>query len=392
MRTPRPHSFPFLVRCGLLALAVVHAGVAEAHRVSSVSLISYLDTAKRTYVLDAAMEVVPSEEQALNDQISPEDAAREFAQEYLVVMFDRQDQKPEMEIRIEDASDKDTPPELRRQQVLTKLTGAIPETAKEFLLYLDPRCPMAVVMVVVKDGQPSRRMQVVLAGEYSRPVSVAPLAEGDPFAAEKAPPAAENTPVSEAKPGSGAGISAPKTGSGALRSGWRSYLHGGGRPWLLAIGIFLLTLGRRSVFLQVATLLAVQSLVIALAAWRIIPVPAWSPVALALMVTVISGEALFHRHLRWWRLPIVAAAAALSGYEIAGTIPFQLSFARDPFGTREVISFLLGTESAFLLVAVLTASILLLLSRFNWYRRAVVPTVAVIVIGYALFSGLEKFL
>src|SRR5690606_19091248 len=105
---------------------------------SSVSLVSRLDTKERTYVLEAAMEVVPSEDAAQNDQISPEDAAREFSS-YLVVMFDRAEQEPTMEIAVEETSDADTPPELRRQQVITTLSGKIPEGAGEFLLYLDPR-------------------------------------------------------------------------------------------------------------------------------------------------------------------------------------------------------------------------------------------------------------
>ena len=70
----------------LLVLFLTERG--QSHQVSSVSLISHLDTEKRTYLLDAAMEVVPSIDQAVNDQISPEDAAREFAKEYLEILFD----------------------------------------------------------------------------------------------------------------------------------------------------------------------------------------------------------------------------------------------------------------------------------------------------------------
>jgi hypothetical protein len=265
----------------MLALVLLPVA-AQAHRVSSVSLISYLNTEKNTYVLDAAMEVVPSEEQALNDQISPEDAAREFAQEYLVVMFDRNDQKPEMSIETVDSSDEATPQELRRQQVLTKLTGAIPEGAKEFLLYLDPRCPMAVVMVVIKDEKPSRRMQVILAGEYSRPVSVAPIVEGDPFPGENGGTAKAAVEPAPTVAVASDPTAVPETvskgeGKAAFLAGWRSFLQGSWLPWLLTIGIFLLTLGRKNVFVQIAALLVTQGLVIALAAWKLIPVVAWAP-------------------------------------------------------------------------------------------------------------------
>ena len=392
MSIKRPLPFPGLARYGLLLLALLCTGVVEAHRVSSVSLISYLDTVKRTYVLDVAMEVVPSEDPALNDQISPEDAAREFAQDFLVVMFDRKDQKPELEIHIEETSDQETPPELRRRQVLTKLSGTIPEGAGEFLLYLDPRCPMAVVMVVVKDSQPSRRMQVVLAGEFSRPVSVVPISEGDPFTGEKEPPVPAPAVQSAAVPGSEGKETAAGARPGALASGWNSFLLGSFLPWLLTISIFLLTPGRRSVFLQIATLLVAQSLVIALAVWKLIPVPDWTSTALVLLIAAISFEALFHCRVRWWRLPLVAVAGALSGGDIAGTIPFRLSFAADAFTAGEVVRFILGTESAFVFVSLISAATFIPLSRFEWYRRAVVQPVAVVLVGYALFAGAEKFL
>ncbi len=380
----------------MLALVLLPVA-AQAHRVSSVSLISYLNTEKNTYVLDAAMEVVPSEEQALNDQISPEDAAREFAQEYLVVMFDSNDQKPEMSIETVDSSDEATPQELRRQQVLTKLTGAIPEGAKEFLLYLDPRCPMAVVMVVIKDEKPSRRMQVILAGEYSRPVSIAPIVEGDPFPAENggtAKAAVEPAPtVAVASDPTAVPETVSKDeGKAAFLAGWRSFLQGSWLPWLLTIGIFLLTLGRKNVFVQIAALLVTQGLVVSLAAWKLIPVVAWAPLALVGIVAVICGETLFHRHVRAWRLPLVIAGGVLSGYVIASSLPFATIFGKDGAGTGDVIFYLLGTESALVLVALVSAAVLLPLSRFEWYRRSVVQPVAIVLIGFAIFSGVEKYL
>lgn len=398
MRTTPPRLRTCFARClvAACALALLPAAL-QAHRVSSVSLISYLNTEEKTYVLDAAMEVVPSEEQELNDQISPEDAAREFAQDYLVIMFDQQDQKPEMKIEIVDSSDEDTPEELRRQQVLTKLTGKIPDGAKEFLLYLDPRCPMAVVMVVIKDEQPSRRMQVILAGEYSRPVSVAPIVEGDPFAGEKSDAAGETPASSPAvataqEPENGSAAPPQGRGKAAFLAGWRSFLQGSWLPWLLTVGIFLLTLGRRTVFTQIAVLLVTQSLVVALAAWKLIPVPAWASTVLVLVIAVICGEALFHRHVRAWRLPLVAAGGLLAGFDLAGSLPFTTLFGKNDAGTGEVIFYLLGTESALVLVALVSAAVLLPLSRFEWYRRSVVQPVAIVLTGFAIFAGVEKYL
>jgi len=365
-----------------MLLAGVFVGPIHAHRVSSVSLISYLDTEGRTYILDAAMEIVPSEDAAVNDQISPEDAAREFAS-YLNVMFDEAQQTPKMEISIVETSDAETPVELRRQQVLTKLTGTIPGGAKEFLLYLDPRCPMAVVMVVIKDDQPSRRMQVILSGEYSRPVSVLPVEAGDPFqaASEKAK-----------APAPAPGVTPEVRPIGAFTAGWRAFLHVSVLPSLLFIGTLLLILGRQSVFIQIAILLAGQGLVVGLASWSLIPVPGWSGTALAGLTAILTLEALFHRRLCWWRYPILAAAGLGLGCFLAGTSHFG-SFAADTEkGLGRVILCLLGTEAAAVLVTLAAASILLSLSRFEWYRKSVVTPLAVIIAGYAIFAAVEVYL
>lgn len=393
---PSLRGFLFLFLCVLSI--VLRPPSAQAHRVSSVSLISYLNTKDRTYTLDAAMEVVPSEDPALNDQISPEDAAREFAS-YLIVMFDQAEQKPEMEISVEETSDEDTPEELRRRQVLTKMKGKFPESAKEFLLYLDPRCPMAVVMVVVKDEQPSRRMQVILAGEYSRPVSVLPTEEGDPFtqssegaAAPTAPGAAPATAPALEAPASTSGPAAPTPTISAFTSGWRSFLHESALPAALVIGMLLLTLGRTSVLWQAGAILLGQGLAVAAAAWGLVTVPSWSWMGLAAVVGVVAIEALLHHQVKPWRYPLVAVGGIFLGLSLIDTDAYRGLIAGGDLGTGRLILFLLGTEAAFFLVILVGAANLLSLSRFAWYRKSVVTPLAVLVAGYGLFTIVERFL
>lgn len=376
-----PISFLWILCVGL------YVQPAQAHRVSSVSLISYLNTKDHTYTLDAAMEVVPSEDPAVNDQVSPEDAAREFAS-YLIVMFDKAEQKPEMEISVQETSDKDTPEELRRRQVLTKLKGKIPDEAKEFLLYLDPRCPMAVVMVVVKDDQPSRRMQVILAGEYSRPVSVLPVEEGDPFTKETVgtAPAAAAAATEESVP-------EEKIGPvGAFASGWRAFLHESVLPALLIIAMLLLTLGRTSVLWQAATLLLAQGLAVSLAAWGLVLAPSWVWTGLAAVASVVAIEALLHHQVKPWRYPLIAAGGIFLGLALIDTSAYRELISGADLGTGRLILFLLGTEAAFFLVALVAAANLLSLSRFDWYRKSVVTPLAVIAAGYGLFTIVERFL
>lgn len=385
----------------ILAAAALVPGWGAAHQVSSVSLIANIDTEKQTYLLDAAMEVVPSEDPALNDQIPPERAARDFAEDYLSILFDEQEMHPDLDIELIDASDENTPDALQRRQVTTKMGGKIPEGAKEFLLYLDPSCPMAVVMVVIKDNRPSRRMQVVLAGEYSRPVSVEPVIEGDPFdgkegkakeSAASAKPEAEKKAVEKA-PEPAAEETAETESTPELASGWKSFFDGSCLALLLLIGILLLTTRGRPVIVQVAVLLIFQSLSLALAAWDILRPIQQSETILAVLIAAISIEAVFHRDLKWWRCVLVAGAGWVSGWHLAETAPFRAVFqAGQPPATTDVMEFLVGVELAFIAVGVAAAAILLFLNRFPWYRQWVVQPLAVFVTAFALFRVVDSFL
>lgn len=392
-------AWPGLFLFAALLLAPV---CSRAHRVSSVSLLAYLDSKERSYRLDLAMEVVPSEDPAENDRISPEDAAREFAG-FLKILFDEKEQKPEMKIHLESTSDAETPPELRRQQVMTELKGPIPDGAGDFLLYLDPRCPMAVVMVAMVDGDlGARRMQVILSGEYSRPIPVGSIVEGDPFEAEQPPTAAKSAAASESgsdvaaagrspSPDGPSG-SAPAPAAGGLRLGWRAFFRESLLPSFLAVGMLLLTLGRTSVLWQAGCLLGASGLVSVGAAFSLLPAPEWAAPVLALLVAAIALEALWHRHVRFWRYPLVLGAGAALGLFLAGTGAHRVLFATPETGPVDIVLFLLGTQSAFAAVVLGAASVLLPLSRFESYRKAIVAPLAVLIGGGSLFLTVERFL
>ncbi|MDF1861630.1 MAG: hypothetical protein P1U87_15545 [Verrucomicrobiales bacterium] len=384
---------PFLR--GALCVLVVHFLLASAfaHQVSSVSLISHLDTEKRVYLLDAAMEVVPSVDQILNDQISPEDAARQFAEEFLEIRFDDEEVTPELEISIETASDENTPAELQRQQVLVKMSGEFPPGAREFLLYLDPSCPMAVVMVAIKDDRPSRRMQVILAGEYSRPVNIEPLVEGDPFTASKEQPAkaeemaSEPAAVTETGEGS---TSAPP--AHPIISGWLGFFAGSFLPILFPVAILLLTLERTAAFGQIAALLIGQCLALALVSWGIIGVALWTSALAGLMLAAVSIEAIFRRTCGWWRYAIAFLSGSLSGILISNSSPFLDLFSRGgKTSMSDLIGFVLGTEMGLIASALVGAGLLLFLSRFDWYRQAIVHLLAVLFAAYGSYLAVERF-
>lgn len=368
---------------------------ARAHKVSSVSLISHLDTGEKTYLLDAAMEVVPSEDAELNDQIPPEEAARIFAEEYLAIFFDEAEQSPELEIRIEESSDAETPEALQRKQVLVQMKGSIPDGAKDFLLYLDPTCPMAVVMVVIKDNQPSRRMQVILAGEYSRPVNVQPLVEGDPFA--KGDPAPGPAGKGEAEPPEGDAKGEEVPGAekivGAFGGGWVGVFEVSLLPALLVVCVFLPALSRKSVFPQVAGVLLGHSLGIALALLELWSAGEATETILAVLVALLALDSLIHQGCRYWRVAMIAVAGLFCGQLVAGfTETGRALLAMESADLGEVIEFVAGSELALVVVGLVVATVFLLLGRFDWYRKSVIQPVAALLVAYGIFVAVERFL
>jgi len=369
----------------VLLAGLSFGGSAFAHKVSSVSLIAHLDTEGGTYLLDAAMAVIPSEEQTLNDQISPEDAARQFAEEYLVVLFDEDEQTPELEIERINTSDEETPEELQQQELIVKMKGVIPEGAKEYLLYLDPTSPMAVVMVVVKDEKPERRMQVILAGEYSRPVNIQPVVEGDPFEGNAS---ASNALRGEAGE-SGEEVQAKERGafvSGLLGVFWGSLLL-----VLLPAVILLLTMKGWSAVLQVAAILVGQSTVISLSVWGLMSQIPLASAILGGLLALIAFEAFVNRKLRWWRLLVLVVAGAMAGALLSQTGDFHRLFVEpESFGFGQLVLYVTGTELAVVLVTLSVAGALLILNRFDWYEKSVVQPLAALVGAYGVFEAIAK--
>lgn len=386
-----PRFRPFRGAC-FVWLSTLISGLAGptlmAHQVSSVSLIASFETGKARYELDAAMEVIPSEEDALNETISPEDAAREFATEYLTILFDEEEVTPEMSISIERTSDEQTPEELQREQVIVNLTGAIPPGREEFLLYLDPSCPMAVVMVVVKDERPARRMQVVLAGEYSRPVNILPVIEEDPFHLPEAGKA-KGGEEKEASPDPSGETVAADSGAGfaAVLAGGRAFFSVSPIPMLFVLSLFLLSPRRKPVFLSVAGFLIGLSLSISLRGWKLMPEVGMAVAVAGILLAALGIEALVHGTFRWWRVGLFALAGFGSGLILAASGPFRaaLSAASDAESFPGVIAFLFGAELAAVAGGFLAGLFLRSLYRFSWYQKSVVQPLAVVVTGVGLY-------
>lgn len=85
-----------LLTCLLIgALLTAPLWDALAHKVSAVRVVSHFDTKEQTFKVEMAMEVIPSSDEELNEQISPEEATLEMADNALQLKFGEQTIKPE---------------------------------------------------------------------------------------------------------------------------------------------------------------------------------------------------------------------------------------------------------------------------------------------------------
>jgi hypothetical protein len=100
-------------------------------------------------------------------------------------------------------------------------------------------------------------------------------------------------------------------------------------------------------------------------------------------------------------LPVAAWADALQAWVIRNrATSFVFSGLFRPLGALAASALsvtlalleTLGWPGVLVLVALGSAAVLLPLSRFDWYRRSVVQPVAIVLIGFAIFAGVEKYL
>ncbi|NOY00327.1 MAG: hypothetical protein GXP30_11415 [Verrucomicrobia bacterium] len=164
-----------------------------AHKVTAVSVVSKFDTKARKYSIELAMDIYPSEDPAINDEVSPQQAADFFSTEALDLFFG--DIQIEPQAKSELFKDPEADPEIQevKVKVLVTLSGEIPKDAGNFTLRVSPDTTAAVVMVTFKDGIPGRRAEVLYPGEFSSPVEVSEIIEGDPFEGVEDLPAGERS-------------------------------------------------------------------------------------------------------------------------------------------------------------------------------------------------------
>ncbi len=405
----------------LLLVFTIFAESIFAHKVTAVSVVSKFDTKGRTYSVELAMDIYPSEDPAMNDKVSPQQAADFFSNEALVLFFGDTQVKPQAKSELFKDPDADPEIEEERVKVLVTLSGKIPEDAGHFTLRVSPDTTAAVVMVTFKDGKPGRRAEVLYPGEFSSPVNVAAGIEADPFekaAGDEAESklAERATVVDEGKtPGvekADEEVPKPKTpdseslagSSEPGQSSMRDFIEIGFRSFfskpryeaaLLALCFFFFSRAGRDLFFQWAMFVVVFTLALGIAVFGVVSISGmtWASEVLLswvipLGIVVLALENLFAEKLRWWRLAIVALLALTMGavYSMTlGLAGISASSVGEAFA-----GFNLGFQVAQLSTLAAAALLVVPFRQRDWYRKSVALPASVLVAGVALYWIIEQ--
>lgn len=383
---------------------------AFAHKVSHVSVGASFETQARTFSIEMAMEVDPTDDAALNAQISPEQAATTFATEVLSLYFGDTELNVAPEIRVIEPEPEDIDPNFPdRTRLVATLAGGIPEEADYFTLHLSEDNEAAAIMIHFVDGEAGRRAEVLYPGEFSNPIYLRKTVKADPFSAnteaddssaENMPPSAKDSAKSQSGDGSSehatnddndnadadadAGNSQPAPTSPFV-IGFREVLPRN-YPFLTCL-LVLFFFNRRP------RLLIIQTVVLAVATGSAIAV-AFSglidlgektqllPLFALLGTALLALENLFTNQLRWWRPLVIALTGLAFGFWI-GALSTELNVG--PESTSGLTMYLFGVNAAIVTsIAILYVAMAGFRER-PWYRKSLAFPASLIALGLTLF-------
>ena len=391
-----PRRFRSLAAFTLVAWFAIGLVSAWAHKVSAVSVVADFNTRDRSFKVELAMDVDPSGDPTIDDQIPPEEAARTFATESLVIFFDNESVAPEPEIRVLTASDEETPAELQRKKVIGTLKGTYPEDAEHFLLQIDESTEAAVVMVTIKDEKPSRRLQVLYPGEFSNPFDLAPVAEntkagkgaGETEPASPDPDSDPDTPGTPAEDVDPLQPEAPPGMGSWIKRGFVAVLPSGIDFWAFMLAMFALSLRSKPLGWQLALYTSAHSLALALAAFQLINLPTTLVVAVvAISPLALAIDNLFHQKLLPWRGVLVFAFGLFHGMAFASIL--WEGNPRISTLLPALVGFNLGIECAQFLILALASLIAVWLYQKPWFRPRFVHPLCVVLAGISVYRLVE---
>lgn len=386
------------------ALLVLCAGSgsrsAQAHEVSYVTIGASFETAERTFSIEMAMEIVPTDDAALNAQVSPEQAASTFASEVLSLYFGDQEFSVVPQIRIiEPETDEVDANNPERVRIVATLAGDIPGEADYFTLHLSEENEATAIMVQFVDGVAGRRAEVLYPGEFSNPIYLRPTVKGDPFDANvpqadtSGAGAAKSADDSSAQSESGpaeqnSATLAEDAGPSAVKSfaaGFRQVLPQGYVVLTALLVLFFFSTRGRDLVRQLAAFAIPLTGAFSVSALGFSPpeeLSEWLPLAALLCIALLACENLFHSKLRWWRLVLLVLAGGLYGLWLAATAD-GLGYAGTPVGT--ILIHLLGIGAAMALVMLALHLAVASLRGRGWYRSYVAFPASLAALGLAVF-------
>lgn len=368
----------------------------HAHKVSSASVILELDTKKeRNFLVSVATQVESSGDAQLDDQISPEQAARTFVETSLEVLVDEVPQPSAISTQLINTSDPNTPANLRRMEVLVEWKGKLPSGGRELMLFLKETAEMNLVLLVKKDGVAARRLQVMLPGEYSRAETIEPLMTENPFEAEPAasalPPAPErNQPAASLFP---AGAAKKAGGSGFMkkfRAGAAAALHPMFLPAGLLAALLLAAVTPRALVFSLVLFVLAQSLGASLTGLGVMPVFPWSGAAAFACLFLIAADNLMSKEARSWRC-LPATVGAFAAGTLAVNAPSFAEVGIPPVAAGSLVPFQAGFEAVLLLVALLSGAVLGLSAKSQAARGMVLVPLSIVLAGTAAYFFLENY-
>ncbi|MDF1814607.1 MAG: hypothetical protein P1V20_20545 [Verrucomicrobiales bacterium] len=371
----------------LLILAGGWAPKAYGHKVASASLILYLNTEdERTFSVSTQMEVESSGDPSLDDEISPEMAAKTFVENQLLLLIDEKEQPHNLTTELVSETDEDTPEELQRLSVLVTWNGKLPDDGKELSLFLKETSEMSIVIATVKNGTPARRLQVMFAGEYSRAENIEPILKGDPFDKENSQ--TEETSTSDKEPEEDAGESPENAMVAAIKSGAAAMLYQSLLPLILVLSFVILKGTLRALAVPFVIFLISESLGIALTSRGVIPAYPWSLTVCVGVLFLLSCDNMFSFKFRLWRYLAGIAGGFFLGNAISQS-GYLLQLGGSPTEARVLLFFQLGYNAINLIAILAMGTVITLFSRYSLFRTVFVIPISIAAAGLAVFLYLQ---
>jgi len=368
----------------------------SAHQVTAVSVVSKFDTKGRRYSIELAMDIYPSEDPAVNDKVSPQQAADFFSTEALMLFFGDTQIEPQTKSELFKDPEADPDVEEQKVKVLVTLFGKIPKKAGYFTLQVSPDTTAAVVMVTFLDGVPGRRAEVLYPGEFSSPVDVAPVVEGDPFEAAEAA-AAGGKKQGEMTVGEEDQKLTVNPEQGGMASmgyffelGIRSFFSGRYEALLLVLCLFFFNQKLKDLLWQVIAFSIVRFTASAMAVFGMVSLSGMSGVSgllfnwlIPLGVIALALGSLFSEELSWWRIELIALLGFLIGTVFSITLSIAALNADSVF--KAFIGYNLGIELGQLLTLGAAGLVVMAFWDRDWYRRSISMPVSVLIAGVGFY-------